>query len=76
VCDHAKGAVCYFLSPNFRLNVDSSSMNARDALAAAIALDSAKFEKVGFEALSCWALLFGIAGLPTTGSFAGNAMRD
>ena len=37
------------ISANFRLNADSSSVNARDALAAAIALHSAEFKKVGFE---------------------------
>jgi hypothetical protein len=39
------------ISPSFRLNADSSSVDVRDALAAAIALHSAKFKKIGFEAL-------------------------
>src|SRR5271166_97579 len=56
------------ISPSFRLNADSSSLNARDALAAAIALHSAKSKKMGFDGLSCRALPFGITGLRTTGS--------
>jgi hypothetical protein len=41
------------ISPSFWLNADSSSLNARASLAAAIALHSAKFKKMGFKGLSC-----------------------
>jgi hypothetical protein len=56
------------VSPSFRLNADNNSVTARDALAAAIALHSTKFKKVGFKGISCRVLPFGITGLRTTGS--------
>ncbi len=62
---HTRSAL---VSASFRLNADNNSVSARDALAAAIPLHSAKLEKMGFEGPSCRAFPLGITGLHQTGS--------